>query len=126
MMAGQFMNGRTHEPQPIQPMTADTPVAYYQPVAITPMTIKWIAGSILGIIGFLATAPIAEKYVNPAKATDLETLTRVVQIVQTGQAETSKAVERLTVAVDNLASLVDEVRRNGAKLKNAAPRVRIR
>lgn len=95
-------------------MTTDTPIAYYTPIAITPATIKWFLGAIVGIIGFLATAPVAERYMMPAKQADLEVLTKVVQVLQTGQNDGKLAMERVTLAIDNLSGIV-------AGMKNAPP-----
>lgn len=112
----QYMNGLGQPPgYPGVPpaMSTDTPVAYYTPVAITPGTIKWLAGAIVSIIGFLATAPVAERYMMPAKQADLEILTKVVQVLQTGQNDGKLAMERVTLAIDNLAGIV-------ANMKSAA------
>jgi hypothetical protein len=126
MRMGDYMNGAQpqvqQQQQPPAVLTPDTPLAYYTPIAITPGTIKWFMGAIVGVIGFLATAPVAERYLNPAKQSDLETLTKVVQVIQTGQAESRAALERLTLAVDNLAGIVTEIK----QAKNAAPKLKIR
>ncbi len=122
MMAGDYMNGQQAQQQQPAALTTDTPIAYYQPIAITPGTIKWVIGAVVGIIGFLASAPVAERYLNPAKQSDLETLARVVQVIQTGQAESREALNRLTLAVDNLAGIVTEIK----QAKNAATKLKIR
>lgn len=117
---GVHMNGTGQTPQPLG---IDTPVAYYQPIAITPASIKWV---VMGVIGGIWSLIAAGVLFIPAKQTDLETLTKVVQVIQTGQADAKIAVERLTVAVDNLSHLVDNMRRTGTALKNSAPKVKIR
>lgn len=116
------MNGVV--PQAAQPLNDQTPVAYMQPFVITPASIRWIVGGAIAAIWSLYTADFIYR---PAKATDLETLTKVVQVIQTGQAETAKAVERLTLAVDNLSGIVADIRAQraaaAAAVKIPAPRV---
>jgi hypothetical protein len=122
MMGVNHMNGT----QPSQPhgvpqvMSADTPVAYYQPIAITPSTIKWAAAGIIGVIWSMYTADYLYR---PARQSEFEALTKVVQVIQQGQAETSKAVERLTLAVDNLSGIVTTIK--GAP-KNAVKTLKMR
>jgi hypothetical protein len=128
MMGTSHMNGST-QPQPeqrvVQPMGPETPVAYYQPVAITPGTIKWVAGCLAAALIFLSGLPAAERYMKPAAQSDLDVLSKVVQVLQTGQAETKVAMERLTLAVDNLSGIVNELRQNSAK-RMAVPTPKMR
>lgn len=104
------MNGAVNQPQASQPLPpgvgVDTPIAYYQPIAITPGTIKWIAGMIGGVMIFLAGSPMAEKYLNPAKQSDLVLMQEIVKTLQIGQTEQRDALQRLTLAVDNLSGIV--------------------
>lgn len=112
------MNGSaSHDHQPTPPYQAhpaqlppgigtDTPLAYYQPIAITPGTIKWVAGAVASVMLFLAGSPIAERYMSPAKQSDLVIMQEIVKTLQVGQHEQRTALERLTLAVDNLAGIV--------------------
>jgi hypothetical protein len=106
-------------------MSADTPLAYYTPIAITPGTIKWFMGAVFGIITFLAATPVAERYLMPAKDTDLQTLTKIVAVINTKQEETNAAVKRLTEAVDNLSGIVSTIKQVG-KVKNATGVLKLR
>jgi hypothetical protein len=115
-MMGVHMNGAVPQPQVL---SEHTPVAYYTPIAITPASIRWLVGGTIAMVWSLIAAGVL---FIPAKQTDLETLTKVVQVIQTGQADAKLAVERLTVAVDNLSGIVDGMRR----LKNSAPKMKIR
>jgi hypothetical protein len=104
-MMGAHMNGSMNTSDGPQHMTlgVDTPVAYYQPIAITPSVIKWLVG---GIIAAIWSLQASGWLFLPAKQTDMETLTRVVQVLQTGQNDAKVAIERLTLAVDNLSGIV--------------------
>lgn len=121
MMGAPYMNGQTQQPQPV-PMSDSTPLAYYQPVAITPGTIKWVAACVVGLVGFLASAPIAERYINPAKNSDLQALTAIVQVIQTSQKESHDALARLTMAVDNLSGIVAGLKQTAAVVVPKAKR----
>jgi hypothetical protein len=106
-------------------MTSETPVAYYQPIAITPGTIKWVAGLLVGGLVFLSGLPAAERYMRPAPQSEMDSLSKVVQILQQGQSETQKAVERLTIAVDNLSGIVAELKSaSGKKMAVPTPKLR--
>lgn len=124
------MNGA----QGIPSLTSDTPLAYYQPIAITPAIIKWMVG---GLIGGIWSLYAAGWLFMPAKQAELADLRQLVQIVQKNQTDTAMAVERisndtrmaverLTMAVDNIAGLVSEVRTATGKLKNAVPTLKVR
>ncbi len=118
-MSGHKMNGQ-HAPAPQdyppREFTASTPLATYQPIAITANTIKWIIG---GAIAALLAMPdgMIDRYVNPAKQKDMEALQVIVRTLQEGQHQiktaqdnANRAVERLTLAVDNLAGIVESVK----------------
>lgn len=112
MMAGTYMNGQ-QQPQPPQTATvpvmdANTPVAYYQPIAITPATIKWIAGAVVAALALMPSG-FLDRYMLPAKDSEVQALTAIVKVLQQGQQETSDAVKRLTLAVDNLSGIVDKL-----------------
>jgi hypothetical protein len=124
MTNGQLQPGGT--PTVYPPMTDATPLAYYQPFAITPSTIKWFGGMVCAII---VTLHGSGWLFMPAKQDDMTALTRIVQTLQQGQAETNKAVERLTVAVDNLSGIVDGVKqatKQVGKIKNAVGNIKLR
>lgn len=87
-------------------MTQDTPIAYYTPIAITPGTIKWFMGATVGIIGFLAASPVAERYMMPARDSDLQSVRVLVDTLRAEQQQSRDAISRLTVAVDSLSGLV--------------------
>lgn len=110
-------NGQHHtqaQPQPEPPrypaMGPETPVAYYTPIAITPSTIKWFIAATVGIMGFLASAPIAERYLMPAKDSDLQNYVRIVEAMRDEQSKSRDSIARLTVAVDNLSGIVNQMR----------------
>jgi hypothetical protein len=100
--------------QPPQPLTADTPLAYYQPIAITPAIIRWL---VMGVIGGIWSLYAAGWVFMPAKASELEALVKVVQAVQVAGEQQRQAtdaqrgsIERLTLAVDNLSGIVAEIK----------------
>lgn len=105
--AGMAMNSQ-HQPPAVQP-TMDTPIAYYQPIAITPGTIKWAAGGLIAAIWSLYTADYLYR---PAKDSDLQAVKAVVEIVRSEQQETRKTVERLVVATDNMSGLIDSLKQS--------------
>lgn len=109
-----------HPQQPQQyapaspPPMAEQPLAVINPIQITPGVIKWVVGMIASVIMFLAASPVAERYLNPAKQSDLEAISILVKVLQEGQTvmktaqnEQRVALERLTLAVDNLSGIVD-------------------
>jgi len=106
-MNGQATQAPQAQPNPAygvpQPMGHDTPLAYYQPSVITLATVRWIVG---GVIGAIWSLYAAGWLFLPAKQSDLEALTRVVVALDTAQKESKGAIERLTVAVDNLSNIV--------------------
>jgi hypothetical protein len=112
---GAGMNG-THEVKPLEgparshTMNEDTPIAYYTPVAITPGTIKAFLAAVVGIIGFLAVTPVAERYMMPAKDSDLQAVRVIVDTMRSELKESRDAVARLTLAVDNLSGIVNQMR----------------
>jgi hypothetical protein len=130
MMGVHGMNGATG-PQPSSPqgvphvMSMETPVAYYQPIAITPATVKWVIGAVIGIL-VMMPAGVIDRYLNPAGRGELDALVKVVQTVQQAQDESRRAVERLTVAVDNLSGIVNDVREAGKIVKNTARTIKPR
>lgn len=91
-------------------MGQDTPLAYYTPIPITPGTIKWFFGAIVGVIGFLAATPVAERYMMPAKDSDLKSLVLIVDGMRTELKDSRDAIARLTLAVDNLSGLVAQMK----------------
>lgn len=91
-------------------MSQDTPLAYYTPIAITPGTIKWFFGAMLGIVGFLAATPVAERYMMPAKDSDLQSVRMIVEGMRGELKESRDAIARLTLAVDNLSGIVAQMR----------------
>jgi hypothetical protein len=105
------------------PSGMDTPIAVYQPVTITPNTIKWLATAIASVMIFLAGSPVFERWVNPAKQSDLEGLSAVVRILSKGQDDikaiqenSNRAMERLTLAVDNLSGVVDSLKKEHSQI----------
>jgi len=117
------MNGTQPQGQTttVPVMDANTPVAYYQPIAITPATIKWIAGAVVAALALMPSG-FLDRYMLPAKDSEVQALTAIVKVLQQGQQDTSDAVKRLTLAVDNLSGLVDRMQ----TLKNAAPKLKTR
>jgi len=117
------MNGTQPQGQTttVPVMDANTPVMYYQPIAITPATIKWIAGAVVAALALMPSG-FLDRYMLPAKDSEVQALTAIVKVLQQGQQDTSDAVKRLTLAVDNLSGLVDRMQ----TLKNAAPKLKTR
>lgn len=111
------------QPQPVAPsypaMGQETPLAYYTPIAITPGTIKWFIGATVGIMGMLASAPIAERYLMPAKDSDLQGIIRIVDSMRADQEKSREAISRLTLAVDNLSGLVNTMKTATAPITKA-------
>lgn len=106
------MPGTPQSPQPLGP---DTPVAYYQPIAITPAVIKWL---VLGVIGAIWSMNASGYLFVPAKDSELKALQTIVQTVQQQQTDfqrqmegTRDALSRLTLAVDNLSGIVDGLKK---------------
>lgn len=105
------MNGMQPNPAPV---SEDTPIAYYQPIAITPGTIKWI---VAGIIGAIWSLNASGYLFVPAKDSEFKALQTIVETVRTQQDQfrqqmetTRDALSRLTLAVDNMAGLVAELK----------------
>lgn len=113
------MNGA--QPQPRQQI-AETDMLPV--ITVSQFALTWDHIVKLGtlVFGAIMSAYAAGWIFVPAKQTELEALTRVVQVLQTGQAETREAVGRLTLAVDNLASKVVELRDRPAPRAPAAPK----
>ena len=125
MMGGQMTNGQLQQgvsPNVANIMSENTPVAYMQPIAITPASIRWVVG---GMIGAIWSMYAAGWLFLPAKQDDMTALTRVVQTLQVKQDETNTAVKRLTEAVDNLSGIVSTIKQVG-KIKNAAGSLKLR
>lgn len=108
------MPGTPQSPQPLGP---DTPVAYYQPIAITPSGIKWLCGAVLAVLVAMPSG-VMDRYLSPAKDSELKALQVIVQTVQQQQTEfqrqmegTRDALSRLTLAVDNLSGIVDGLKK---------------
>jgi hypothetical protein len=107
MMGKTSMNGVTPQPMGVPAtMGPDTPLAYYQPTVITLATVRWIVG---GIIGAIWSMYAAGWLFLPAKQSEFEALTKVVQTLDNAQKDSRQALERLTVAVDNLSGLVNRI-----------------
>ncbi len=131
MSEGRKLNGQHNTPQPpqVQPphtvMSAETPVAYYTPpnIAITPSSIKWAFAAVVSVLA-LMPAGLLDRYLMPARQSDMDTVTAVVRVLQQGQAETAKAVERLTVAVDNLSGIVEGVRNAQQAVRVPVPKAK--
>jgi len=113
-MANGIREPQSQEPQarrdhyPV--MGPETPLAVYTPVAITATTIKWFLGTIAGTIAVLAASPIADRYMMPAKDSDLQNVIAIVETLRTEQAKNRDVIARLTVAVDNLSGVVDQIK----------------
>lgn len=126
------MNGQ-HQQSPPSPQTTDTPLAYYQPVAITGGTIKWIAGAIASVMMFLAASPVADRWMMPAKDSELKALQGVVELMRQQHMDLQKQMEttrdamaRLTLAVDNVAGVVADLKQTPPKvIERLVPRGRV-
>jgi hypothetical protein len=118
------MNGmHPSQPEPTRQsypaMSETTPLAVYTPVAITAGTIKWFLGGVLGLIAFLAGTPIAERYMMPAKDSDLKSLVAIVDTMRNDLKESREAISRLTQAVDNLSGIVNSMKLATAPITKA-------
>jgi hypothetical protein len=76
---------------------------------------RQILAGFTAICTFLVSAAAAGWVFLPARQTDLEAVSAIVRVVQQEQTKNQEIVSRLVLAVDNLASVVDQ-------LKNAPPR----
>lgn len=129
-MNGGKMNGQ-HPPQqdyrpPAQghaPLSPDTPLAFYTPIAITPNTIKWVFAAIVAGLT-LMPAGLLDRYLMPARQSEVDTISAVVKLLQQGQTETAEAVKRLTLAVDNLSGIVEGVRNAQQAVRIVAPKAK--
>lgn len=109
-----------NEPARVPPgMGPETPIAYYTPIAITPSTIKWFIAATVSIMGFLASAPIAERYLMPAKDSDLQAYVRIVETLRSEQEKSREAISRLTLAVDNLSGIVNSMKLSASPITKA-------
>lgn len=106
----------------------ERPLAVINPIPITPGVLKWLVGAIASVFMFLAASPVAERYLNPAKQSDLEAVSVLVKVLQDGQKavaaaqqEQRAALERLTLAVDNLSGIVDGVKQAAASVPAQLP-----
>ena len=117
------MNGTQPQQQTatVPVMDANTPLAVYTPIAITPGTIRWIFGAVVAALALMPSG-FLDRYLLPAKDSEVQALTAIVKVLQQGQSETSDAVKRLTLAVDNLSGLVDRLQ----TVKNVAPKIKTR
>jgi hypothetical protein len=114
--------------QPV--LNGDTPVAYYTPIAITPNTIKWVFAAIVAALT-LMPAGLLDRYLMPARQSELDQWVKVVQVLQQGQkdisetvAKVSVAVERVTLAVDNLAGIVEGIRQTQQAVRAVVPKAK--
>ncbi len=132
-MGGQTLNGQYAQqavsapPPPPPAGMMETPIAYYQPIAITPGLIKWVIGAFSAVVVAVTAMPAADKYLNPASAKDLTAVQQLVQVLQTGLAEQKSitqqiameqklASDRMTMAIDNLSGMVSEIRAGTQKI----------
>lgn len=135
-LGASSMNGtsahppQTQQQQQQQPAFDQTTLAVFQPIAITPALIitmvKWISGAVVAVVGILSAANGFERYMLPAKDSELKLWVEVVKGVQTAQSEQKQSMDRLTMAVDNLAGIVAEVRQASQAIKNVAPKLKPR
>lgn len=119
MSNGEMQQQQPGLPQNQPPLGHDTPIAYYTPVPITPGTVKWFFGAIVGIMGVLATSPIAERWMMPAKDSDLQQVRAIVETLRAEQEKSREAISRLTLAVDNLSGIVNSMKLATASITKA-------
>lgn len=132
MMTGGHMNGayspqQVEQPQATVSVTTNNAAPPAQPlVTITPPVIRITAAQVwAAILALPATAGVLVSlgiFYVPAKEAELKALIAVVQQVQVVQEDSSKAIKRLTEAVDNLSGLVVKI----PKPKNLTGAVKLR
>lgn len=107
-MVEKMTNGRMEHRETVDVSTVDmnTPVIQVSPISISLAQVRW---AVLGVIGAIWSLYTADYLYRPAKATDLEAMTRVVQTLDIAQRESREAISRLTVAVDNLSGIVSRL-----------------
>ncbi len=103
------------------PFDFDKPIIQVAPMMLSLAHIKWIGAL---IISGIFTAQGAGWLFMPAKQTELTALVGVVRAIDERQMASQKAVERLTVAVDNLSAIVSEMGQAPDTEKPAQPRRR--
>lgn len=94
--------------QPHREVNEHTPIAYYQPIAITPALIKWFAISIMAALSYGVGTGLLFM---PAKDTDLQELRKVVEAIRAEQVEQRTAFKEFTTAVTGLKVAVEDVQR---------------
>lgn len=118
-LGASSMNGSSAQPPQQQqqepPAYDQTALAVFQPVVITPALIgsavKWISGAVVAVVGIMSAANGFERYMLPAKDSDLKLWVEVVKGVQQAQGEQKQSIDRLTLAVDNLSSEISIMRK---------------
>lgn len=107
-MVEKMTNGHMEHRETVDVSTVDmnTPVIQVSPISISLAQVRW---AVLGVIGAIWSLYTADYLYRPAKATDLEAMTRVVQTLDIAQRESREAISRLTVAVDNLSGIVSRL-----------------
>ncbi len=137
-LGASSMNGTTAHPpqhqqqaqQMQQPAFDQSALGVLPPLVITPAlvvsVVKWISGAVVGVVAILSASNGFERYMLPAKDSELKLWVDVVKGVQQAQTEQKQSMDRLTMAVDNLAGIVAEVRQASQAIKNAAPKLKAR
>lgn len=94
--------------QPHREVTEHTPIAYYQPIAITPALIKWFAITIMAALSYGVGTGLLFM---PAKDTELQTLRQVVEAMRKEQQEQHGMFKELSTAIGGIKIAVDDVQR---------------
>lgn len=88
-------------------------------VTINQINLTWpqILSAAGSVIAAIWSAYAAGWLFLPAKESELKEVTKVVEVLQTGTKSNREAIERLTVAVDNLSTIVERI--NQAQIEAA-------
>jgi hypothetical protein len=80
------------------------------------LTSKQLLAGVMAVCTLIGSGAFGGWLFMPARATDLDALKGIVELVRTEQQTNKEAIQRMTQAVDNLAGVVDG-------LRQAPPRV---
>lgn len=120
-MVDKKVNGRLEHREAPDVIASDmnAPVIHVSPISISLAQVRW---AVLGLIGAIWSLYSAEYLYRPAKHSDVEAISRVVQTLDIAQRESREAISRLTVAVDNMSGILTRL----PSPKNASKALRVK
>jgi hypothetical protein len=106
-----------NDTQPLREVTENTPIAYYQPIAITPALIKWVCGTIIAAFSY----GLAAGWVfMPAKDTDVKELRTIVEMIRADQQAHNKSMEEFRTTLAGIRLAVEDVQQVSKRLQQRA------